>query len=245
MRIVKIVLASFMMLGVAACGVSQNLSKNVQFAPPPGPFKVAVMKPDVELYLLTAGGLAEANADWSETAKSNLITALENQIAGQGGQVMIVSKIISDAPSTKQIADLERLHRAVGATIFTHTGQSIFPLPTKKDKFDWTLGADARAIGEKTGADYALFLFARDSFSSGGRVALQLLLAGVGVGIPGGQQISFVSLVDLKTGNVVWFNVLAKTTGDLRKPDGAAVSVAELIKGMPVSPTAPKPAPKK
>jgi hypothetical protein len=240
MRIFRVMFASLMMLGVAACGVSQNLSKNVQFTPPPGPFKVAVMKPDVELFLLTAGGLAETNAEWSETAKSNLLAALENQIVGQGGQVMIASKIMTDAQSAKQIADLERLHRAVGATIFTHTGQSIFPLPTKVNKFDWTLGDQARVIGEKTGADYALFLFARDSFSSGGRVVLQVLLAGAGVGIAGGQQLSFVSLVDLKTGNIVWFNVLSKTTGDLRKMTGATVSVAELIKGMPVTPQAAK-----
>jgi hypothetical protein len=241
MRCVKVVLVSGLVLLVSACGATKNLSKNSAFVPPAGPFKVAVMKPDVEVALLTAGGLMETNADWSETAKKNMLDALEKQISGQGGQVMVPSKLPQDALTSQQIVDLERLHRAVGSTIFKHSGASTMPLPTKKDKFDWSLGSDASTVGTAIGADYGLFLFARDSFSSGGRVAMQVLgSAGCIVGfcvIPsGGQQIAFVSLVEMKTGSVVWFNVLAKSSGDLRKVDGANLSVADLIKGMPVTP---------
>ncbi len=234
-----LILASSLL--VTACSTTQNLSKFAEFTPPDGPFKVAVMKPDVEVALLTAGGMLETNANWSETAKANMLAALETQLSGKGGQVLVPSKAPLEALIAQQIVDLERLHRAVGATIFTHSSLGLLSLPTKKNKFDWSLGEDARTVGNSIGADYGLFLFARDSFSSGGRVAMQVIgLAGCAVGVcvasSGGQQIAFVSLVEMKTGKIVWFNVLAKSSGDLRKADGAQASVADLINGMPVTP---------
>jgi hypothetical protein len=90
--------------------------------------------------------------------------------------------------------------------------------------------------------DYALFLHAEDSFASTGRIALQVLgVAGCVVGfcapnIGGGGQFAYASLVDLHTGNVVWFNVLQAGTqvagvnmGDIRKPEGAAQMVDRLL----------------
>ncbi len=93
--------------------------------------------------------------------------------------------------------------------------------------------------------DYALFLHAEDSFASTGRVALQVLgIAGCAVGfcapnIGGGGQFAYASLVDLRTGEVVWFNVLQASTpiagikmGDIRTADGAAVMVERLLNRM-------------
>ena len=90
--------------------------------------------------------------------------------------------------------------------------------------------------------DYALFLHAEDSFASTGRVALQMLgIAGCAVGfcapnIGGGGQFAYASLVDLRTGEVVWFNVLQTGSqiagikfGDIRTPDGAATMVERLL----------------
>jgi len=90
-----------------------------------------------------------------------------------------------------------------------------------------------------------LFLYAQDSFASTGRVALQVLgLAGCVVGfcaptIGGGGQFAYASLVDLHTGEVVWFNVLQAGTqiaginmGDIRKPEGAAQMVDRLLNRM-------------
>ena len=90
--------------------------------------------------------------------------------------------------------------------------------------------------------DYALFLYAEDSFASTGRVALQVLgIAGCAVGfcaptIGGGGQFAYASLVDLRTGEVVWFNVLQTGSqiagikiGDIRTPEGAAAMVERLL----------------
>jgi hypothetical protein len=144
--------------------------------------------------------------------------------------------------SAETIAELERLHGAVGNSIALHKylGED---LPTKRRKgLDWTLGEQAVALGQRTGMDYALFLHAEDSFASTGRVALQVLgVAGCLVGfcapnIGGAGQFAYASLVDLHTGKVVWFNVLQTGSqvagikfGDIRTPDGAAVMVERLL----------------
>ena len=100
----------------------------------------------------------------------------------------------------------------------------------------------AGALGRKTGFDYALFMYAEDNIVSGGRVALQVLgIAGCFVGfcapnIGGGGQFAYASLVDLKTGEVVWFNVVQTGSqiagikmGDIRTPQGAAQLVDRLV----------------
>jgi hypothetical protein len=56
------------------------------------------------------------------------------------------------------------------------------------------------------------------------------LLLGGDVG--GGVQIGLASLVDLRTGQVVWHNLLMDQTGDLRDPKGAHETAGDLLKGI-------------
>ena len=57
----------------------------------------------------------------------------------------------------------------------------------------------------------------------------------VGLGIQGGTQVGFSSLVDLKNGDIVWFNRLVSTTGDLRSEKAAIKSMANLLDSFPTS----------
>ena len=60
-------------------------------------------------------------------------------------------------------------------------------------------------------------------------------LAVLGVGIPLGGQQAFASLVDLRTGNVIWFNVVtAAPNEDMREPEGARLLAARLMQGAPL-----------
>ncbi len=231
-------------LALSAC-VQTRQYADVEFAPPSGDYKLLVMRPDVSVGSVTTGGMVEPRADWTETSRANLLAALKAQQSGRGGDVLILEKrdgLVAMGVDADTVAELERLHYAVGSAIATHRYSGAY-LPTKRGKgLDWTLGADAVALGRKTGYDYALFLHAEDSFASTGRVALQVLgTAGCIVGfcapnIGGGGQFAYASLVDLRTGEVVWFNVLQAGTqvaginlGDIRKPEGAAQMVDRLL----------------
>lgn len=226
-----------LLASVALAGCVQTRQyADVQFTPPQGDYKLLVMRPDVSVGSMTTGGLVEPRADWTEAARAKLLAALEAQQAARGGNVLVLNRrdsLPNVAPET--IAELERLHYAVGSSIALHKYSGAY-LPTKRRKgLDYTLGEDAVALGRRTGYDYALFLHAEDSFASTGRVALQVLgVAGCFVGfcapnIGLGQQMAYASLVDLRTGEVVWFNLLQSQLGDIRTDKGAAEMVERLL----------------
>ena len=241
----RVALALLGSVALAGC-VQTRQYADVEFAPPQGDYKLLVMRPDVSVGSVTTGGLVEPRADWTETARTKLLAALRVQQAARGGNMLIMDKRTSlPGIDADAIAELERLHNAVGSSIALHKYSGAY-LPTKRGKgLDWTLGEDAVALGRKTGYDYALFLHAEDSFASTGRVALQVLgIAGCFVGfcapnVGGAGQFAYASLVDLRTGEVVWFNVLQTGSqvagikmGDIRTDAGAAQMVDRLLDRM-------------
>jgi hypothetical protein len=215
---------------------------DLQFTPPSGDYKLLVLRPDVSVGSLSTGGMVEPRADWTDEARASIIAALKTQQAQRGGNVTIIERRGQLPGVTEQeVADVERLNLAVDQSIADakYLGNS---LPTKRRTgLDWTLGSDAVKLGQKTGYDYALFLHAEDEVASGGRIALGVIgLAGCFIGFcaPGGgqQQLDYASLVNLRTGEVVWFNVVTAGSevpgikfGDLRTPDGAAQMVERLL----------------
>src|SRR5690349_1867608 len=230
-------------VSLSAC-VQTRQYADVQFTPPEGDYKLLVLRPDVTVGSLTTGGMTEPRADWTDEARTNIVAALRAQQAARGGKVTIIEHR-NELPgiSTEELADVERLNFVVDESIVEHKYLGDY-LPTKYKKgLDWTLGADAVKLGHKTGYDYALFLHAEDQVASTGRIALGVLgLAGCFVGfcapnVGGQQQLDYASLVDLKTGQVVWFNVVTAGSeipgikfGDLRTPAGAAQMVDRLLR---------------
>jgi hypothetical protein len=216
---------------------------DVQFTPPQGDYKLLVLRPDVTVSQLTTGGMSEARADWTEQARTSIVNALRTQQASRGGQTVVIEHR-NEVPgvSAQELADIERLNFAVDQSIVLHKYLGDY-LPTKRGKgLDWTLGSDAVRLGQKTGYDYALFLHAEDQVASTGRVLLGVLgAAGCIVGfcapnIGGATQLDYASLVDLKTGEVVWFNVVQASSqvpgikfGELRTPQGAAQMIDRLL----------------
>jgi len=235
MKTISSVALAICTLVLCGCATTKQQAET-GFHAPTGHYRVIVMQPDVSVGQLTAGGVVEPREDWTNQARGNVIKALEEEQAGRGAEIKIATTTADTGWDPGATQDLIALHRAVGTAIEMHKYGN-YPLPTKKDHFDWTLGEQAVAFGAATHYDYALFLSAQDSFSSGGRVALQAAgilgcLVGVCVIAGGGQQIAFASLVDLKTGTVIWFDVLVSGIGDIRKPEGAKDMVDKLLEGM-------------
>jgi hypothetical protein len=242
MRNWGVALALALGLPAAAC-VQTRQYADVQFTPPKGDYKLLVLRPDVTVGALTTGGMVEPRADWTDQARAGIVAALRAQQATRGGNLTIIehrNELAGVAP--QELADIERLNAAVDQSIVIHKYLGDY-LPTKRGKgLDWTLGEDAVALGRKSGHDYALFLHAEDQVASTGRIALGIVgVAGCFVGfcapnIGGANQLDYASLVDLKTGEVVWFNVVQAGSqvpgikfGDLRTQAGAAQMVERLL----------------
>jgi hypothetical protein len=217
----------------AACAQTKSYVHDAVPAKPQGTVQILLLEPDIEVSELTAAGLLIPHAEWTRRAQSNVNAALSGLMTQNQAQLVLYEPpdgLAADHPHTQ----LLKLHSAVGQAILMHKYTPQLDLPTKKDKFDWTLGPDVQALREVYDADYALFVFFRDSFSTGGRVALIMVAAVFGVGVPGGQQIGFASLVDLNTGNILWFNTLASGFGDLRDPGSAEEATDDLLDEFPL-----------
>jgi len=226
---------------LAGC-VQTKQYADLQFTPPQGNYKLLVLRPDVSVSSLTMGGVPEQRADWTEQARTAIANAIRNQQAARGGQMLIAERRDRvPGADAETVAELERLNFAVAQAIAEHK-YSGNTLPTKRRMgLDYTLGEDAVAFGRKTGFDYMLFLHAEDQRASGGRVAMQVLgIAGCFIGFcapsGGSGQLAYASLVNLHTGEVVWFNVVQTGSqlpgigfGDIRTQAGADTMVERLL----------------
>jgi hypothetical protein len=230
----RTVLLGLYVVVLAACAQTSK-QVNSNFKPADGPYKLILMKSDIEVSLLTAGGLNEPNKEWTESARTGVFTALETNTVGRGGTLIKFNEVSTTPEQVQLTNDLQNLYRAVANSIYIHKYLGV-TLPTKKKSFDWTLGPQAQQLGAQADADYALFVYGRDSFSTAGRKAMQFFMAAAGIGIQGGTQFGYASLVNLKTGEVVWFNTLVSSVGDIRTTDGSASMVNNLLKTMPLGP---------
>ena len=190
---------------------------------------ILVMTPDVKYYLLTASGIPEPNAEWTTAARSNFMQALQAYFSGRNIEFVLP---VDPMDLGKAEIDYQKLYSAVGASIMIHHF-GMAKLPTKQNSFDWSLGPGMREIADKYDADYALFTYYRDYQASGGRVAFAVLAAAVGVGVPVGSESGFASLIDLRTGDIVWFNHVTVGAGELRKEQDAQRTVDQLFMNIP------------
>jgi len=216
---------------IAACA---GPTRQIETLKAPGPnARILLMPVDVELSELSAGGIPEPKADWTEAARSHLTPALQEFLRERGRQLVRFDEAALPQSERETAHQIVKLHQAVGGSIMLHRLSGLSDLPTKKDKFDYSLGPETRLLNRTSGADYALFVFVRDSYVSAGRVAVMAILAVGGVAVPGGQQVGFASLVDLETGDVVWFKRLARGHGDLRDAKSARETVDTMLAGLP------------
>lgn len=217
------------LLLLSACATTSNVKQVDRLDAVEEDPVILIMTPDVKYYLLTAGGVSEPHAEWTEAARKNFSTALQEY--AKEHNINIITP-----PIDRQLDDTEvmyqKLYSAVGTSILIHHF-GMMKLPTKQGSFDWSLGQGTQAIADKYGADYALFSYYRDYQASEGRVAFAVLAAVAGVGISTGYEAGFASLIDLRTGDIVWFNQVTIGSGELRHEDGARATIDVLFENMP------------
>jgi hypothetical protein len=195
----------------------------------PAGSKLVIVPADMELFSISAGGVQEPKADWTEAAQKNFKAALSARREQLGANALDLQDAELD-----EVAELNALQRAVAEAVFIHHTGMGMKLPTKNDRLDWSLGDAVKPLQAKTGADYALFTWIRDSYASNERKATMIALALLGAISMGGEQYGYASLVDLRTGRVVWFNDLRRMAGDLRDERAAMETVETLLNGFPV-----------
>ena len=196
---------------------------------------VVMIEPDIELSEVLAGGVEEPRREWSDRARRLYPEEVHHRLVAGGVQQLPDYDVPDNLAPETRLGQILRLNEAVSMSILAYTSPGNQLATKPHHSLDWTLGPGAQELRKVTGADYALFTYIRDSYTSTGRKALRiaaLLLLGGDIG--GGRQIGVTTLVDLRTGQVVWFNFLAAQTGDLRDENGARETAEDMLRGFPL-----------
>lgn len=194
--------------------------------------KLLVMPLDVELFSLSAGGVPEPKAEWTENARRHMTAAMQKSIPDLGYTMELGDESLAD-----EFAEEVGLQAAVGRSIHLHFGVGgPWALPSKGGRLDWSFGDALRGIQQRTKARYALFTWVRDSYASGERIAMIAVVSILSMGninLAAGRQQAHASLVDLETGRVLWYGQLFRGSGDLREASNAEESVSALLSNFP------------
>jgi hypothetical protein len=191
--------------------------------------KLVIMPGEIELFSMGTDGGLEPKAEWTDKARRYFSAALR---ADPRTSTLSCSELPKGDAGA--ITEVLALHEAVARAIAEYQFGSV-TLATKDGKLDWSLGDSVAPIRKLSGADYALFYGLRDSYATAGRKVLATavtVLIGFDV-VGAGRQTGYASLVDLKTGRVVWFNRLDRSKGDLREPEAAAETLGALLEEFP------------
>ncbi|HWT16386.1 MAG TPA: hypothetical protein VN581_11425 [Patescibacteria group bacterium] len=199
---------------------------------------IVMVEPSIQLYQMQASGMLEPKADWTRQAREYFPAAVNEFLTRKNAKLAPDYYPEANLPADHRIRQVLALNMAVMGTIFQHSYLHV-PLPTRGTKrrkpLSWTVGPGVQEIRKITGADYMLTLQISDSYSSKGRVAMMVLGLALQVAIlQGGTQGGIATLVDLETGEVVWFNVMTDQMGDMRDREGATETARRLLKGLPL-----------
>lgn len=224
----SLVLATVLFAGAIQAQESDPRHLAPGFTTRPADSKLLIVPADMELFSISAGGVQEPKADWTEAAQKNFKAALAARRHQLGQNAIELQEAELD-----EFAELHALQHAVAEAVFVHHAGMGMKLPTKNERLDWSLGEAVKPLKAKTGADYALFTWIRDTYASNERKATMIALALLGAISTGGSQTGYASLIDLNTGRLVWFNDLQRMSGDLRDEAAAMETVETLLKGFP------------
>jgi len=197
---------------------------------PPQTKTIVLLESDIELSEHTVGGMLVPKSDWTKLAKENLNKAIQNKLNSIRANVKNISE--NNALDQKGI-QLMKTMAAMGNTVLIHNFIANASLPTKKDNPVWSMGKETSYLKQKYNADYGLFFFVRDQFTSDARQATKIFAALLGIQMAAAIQQAYAGIVDLENGKLVWFNHLLKTSGDTRTQKGANEMIFELMKDMP------------
>ena len=216
-------------LALAACTTTQAVQHEDYLKPIAPGTGVLLMEPDIECSAVTAAGIIEPHAAWTAECQRSVEIALDRFMADHQADLVVYDPAKVPAGRVSRYRELSKLYEAVGVSMLLRSA-----LPTAKAKTDWTMGPGVQTMRQDHDVEYALFVFMRDQYETGGRVATRMGLAMFGVHTMPAVQQGFVTLVELETGDVVWFNRLFSTVGDLREPERARAAIDALLEGSPV-----------
>jgi hypothetical protein len=221
-RVAAIVVCLAVLAGCAnkpGASLHQSMGGN---APAQMPKKVMLLPADFRVHEISAGGVVEKVDAWSEAANAHAMKSMREFAASR----LLLQ--VKEAPPLSE-TDKEALEqhqalyeRVANSADFARSGM-FQPWRERAASFDYTLGPGLQEFADRQDVDAAIILIGSDYISSAGRkatMALGILAAaftGVAVVPAGGIAFVSVGVVDMRTGNLLWFSTNRAQNNDLRE----------------------------
>lgn len=228
---------------------AKYLKEDFSFADEPQP-TVLVVRPDIFVGSLDGSGRQVMVPDWLHATHINLQGALKRHPMAEHLQLKFADW--NDPSSTPLSRELWAALGGLNSDMLTKAPQGTFPIEEGKDwqkvlksverKYhEYYLPEAMRdeVIASEGAADYALFIYMHDAYSTNGAM-LGRLLGGMsnviqdGVNTdPGPPHHGYSILADLRNGAVIWYYNDGRFGGDLRKGKSADKRVRQMLKKFP------------
>lgn len=196
----------------------------------PTPIKVLLLPSDLKIYNFTAGGSLDIQPDASAAADKQADADLQQMLPSDGFQLVLMPSLSADQQQRlKESIALYRLASEDAKAVDNLGGDWKQAL----QRFDYSVGPNLQFLKQSTGADYALIVFGADADSTGGRVAMSVFFAALGVGIARGRNYMYAGLVDLNTGNIIWLDDDHKNASNFTDKKAVDAIIQNLLQDYP------------
>lgn len=227
-------LALLALLALAAApAIAGNLHYSLLDEPArPFPARLVLLPPQVTVKEVAAGGIMERVPEWTRWASDNIREELLVSLGWRPEFTLLPMPALT-AAEQERVEQYLASCMVVGIAAHWATTAGGSAWAHKRSHFDYTLGEGLAFLRERTGADAALLVIAEDYVSSSGRKAARLLGALVGLGIPGGQAIVSVGVIDLHNGDLRWLHHSQSGSKDLKDREAVRQMLSEALATLP------------
>jgi len=169
------------------------------------PSKLLLLPLDVSVSQLTASGNVDEDPEWCNQARERLLRYVQQEMAAK--PVFSLNQL--PELTKEEQARLDE-HLALFDLVAGNAMQAVnSPSPVwnrKRQNFDYSIGSGLADFKARTGADVALIVIANDYISTGGRKAMSVAAAMLGVVPVMGYASVFAGVVDLQSGDILWLD---------------------------------------
>ncbi len=222
--------------------INRSLSKQPDR---PLPRRILLAHPDIRLHEVSTGGVVEKVDEWSNTASESAVKSLEALAKSTNMFELVPPSTLSDAERAT-LEQYSALYILVAGSANLAQRSPYAAWKQRASEFDYTLGPGLTPVADHQKLDAVVFLVGTDHISSAGRKAAMVVgvlsSALFGFGYIPTSIPAFVTagVVDMRTGEVLWFSTETRSGGgDLRDPAIVTSVVEDLFKTYPGSASAP------
>lgn len=201
--------------------------------------KVSIFTPDMKIFKLTAGGIDQYQDEWSIKATNFMKEELRKELdTFDTIEFNYLDKSALNKHDKEFIDEQKGIFYIVAHSIIAHTYEPGTLFKHKIEDFDYTLGEELGYLNNLTDAEAILLVNGRNYIWTVGRSSLAVLstlvtlATGVYLPVPARQEWLTASLVDIKSGDILWFNYL-RMPGDMRMPNIDRRLIQKLFRDFP------------